>query len=145
MRILRQFLSPRLGFLLYSSSVKPLIEFCATLFVGRPLSVTDTKRFTKLQSRFHRMVCPQNCNCPYFPDVDKRRLILSKNFLRKMIDSSHYTYRTKLSNIYFTFLRAVQCTCYQETATDVIVNSLLTFLFVVIRARVQNIGIIAIC
>lgn len=87
MRILRRFLTQKSMKLFYSSLIRPLIEYCAPLFVG--MSATDTKRLCKLQSRFHRIVCPQNCTCSFFPDVGERRLILCQNLLREMMDSNH--------------------------------------------------------
>ena len=86
-RTLRNSLSPKSLMLFYHSLVRPLIEYCAPLFIG--CSTTDNERLSRLQSRFHRIVCHKDCTCSLFHDVEARRMILCLRFLHQMMSSDH--------------------------------------------------------
>ena len=86
-RTLRNSLSPKSLMLFYHSLVRPLIEYCAPLFIG--CSTTDNERLSRLQSRFHRIVCHKDCTCSLFHDVEARRMILCLRFLHQMTSSDH--------------------------------------------------------
>ena len=86
-RILRSILSSSSMKRLYISLVLPVIEYCAPIFVA--LSSTDSRRLTRLQSRFHRIICGSNCKNDCFDDLNERRLVLASDFLDKIRNPAH--------------------------------------------------------
>lgn len=87
MRVLRGCLSENSLKQYFSSLVKPIMDYCAPLFIG--MSSSDTRSLSRLQSRFHRMVCDRSCNCPVFRDVEERRTLLSLKLLNHAMNPGH--------------------------------------------------------
>ncbi|MEL7307855.1 MAG: reverse transcriptase family protein [Pseudomonadota bacterium] len=76
---------------LYFSLVRTVIEYCAPLYVG--ISSSDALRLSRLQSRFHRVICGPHCDFNCLPPLELRRSQLTKYFLLKIMDADHILHR----------------------------------------------------
>ena len=86
-RILRRSLSKSSMLLLYFSLIRSVMEYCAPLFIS--LSVRDCNRLDRIQRRFHRLICGEECNKVCLTNLSKRRVDLSLKFLNRIMSPSH--------------------------------------------------------
>lgn len=86
-RILRPVLSNDHLKTVYFLLIRSIIEYCSPLFIG--LNISDSSRLTKLQKRFHRMLCGSDCVDSCLPSLDERRSSMSLKLLKDIMNQTH--------------------------------------------------------
>jgi len=86
-RILRPYLSNDELKRVFFAVVRSVLEYCAPLLVG--LSVNDAKKIERIQRRFHRILCGDECKDNCVPLLANRRDNISLKFLNNIMNMNH--------------------------------------------------------
>ena len=73
--------------LVYFALVRSVIEYCAPVFVSA--SNSDLARIDRMQSRFHKIMCPPDCTEQCLPSLRDRRSLLAMRFLKQTMNPNH--------------------------------------------------------
>ena len=93
LRQLKPFLDGKQLTDVYNGIIRSKMEYCSSLFID--LNVTEKQKLNRLQKRYHRLKCGNNCSNECLEDLDKRRVKLATNLWCDMSNNEHILHALK--------------------------------------------------
>ena len=87
LRVLKNFVSREELICVYNTIVRACLEYASPLFVK--LSSSNCKKLERVQSRFHRLLCGQECRNLCLQSLETRRQAAAVKLFRQTLEQSH--------------------------------------------------------